>query len=109
MTKTLLYTRYAYKTFLWVFAIVTLPFIALRLSSFSLQELPFMFIALLGLIKFYLSGIQTPASLASKVKLQLGANASKQHVVDHVSIYKNAQDAALLINGVLILILNIFL
>lgn len=109
MSKLVMYLRYSYQTFIWVFALTTLPFTMLRLASFELKELPFMFLALLGLIKFYLASYQTSKVLERKISaLNKGSN-SKQKMVQQIQQYKGAQDAALLINGIIILILNIFL
>lgn len=108
MTKTLLYARFAYKTFLVVFALVTLPFAALRLYGVELPELPFMFLVLLGLIKFYMASFQTDKAVQAKLKRQMGP-LSNQKLVDNARAYKNASDLALLANAVLIFIANIFI
>lgn len=109
MSKTFLYTKYSYRTFIIGFILCALPFAALKLSGMNLKELPFMFIALLGLAKFFLAKSQDSSSLQNAVKRRLPKNVSKQELVNHVGIYKNAQDLALLSNAVLIFLLNITL
>ena len=109
MSKTLLYTKYSYRTFVVGFILCALPFAALKLSGMQLKELPFMFIALLGLAKFFLAKSQDSKNLQGTVKRRLPANVSKQELVNHVGIYKNAQDLALLTNAVIIFLLNITL
>lgn len=105
-----LYFRLGHKFFLAVFCLTTAPFALVRtFGQINLAELPFMFIALLGLIKFYLASAQDSAAVNAIVKKKLPANASKQEVVNRAGQYKNAQDAALLANLVLILVLNIYL
>lgn len=110
MNKALLFLRFSYKFFLVVFAAATLPFILIKLyGALELKELPFLFIAILGLIKFYLAKAQDSAVLQSVVRRKLPANASKQEIVNNTGLYRSSQDAVLLVNLVLILILNIYL
>lgn len=109
MTNTLIYVRFGYKTFLFIFALTVLPFTALRLYGFDLKELPFMFLALLGLMKFYLASLQTDKGIQAKIKAEMGTQASKQDLVNKIKAFKTGQDLALLANAVLILILNIIL
>lgn len=97
------------KLFLWLLALFVLPFAMLRLANFQLKELPFMFIAILGLVKFYLAQAQDQKSLEYRVKRRIGQGASKQQVVDATKRFKTSQDVALLAAGVLILISNIIL
>ncbi|MCO4752881.1 MAG: hypothetical protein KC478_00295 [Bacteriovoracaceae bacterium] len=107
MNKTLLYLKFSYKFFMVVFMFTTLPFLAIRMSGFDLKELPFMFIALVGLVKFFLVKSQDTASVAHIVKAKTNRNLSKQELVDLSADYKNSQDIALLINAAAIFILNI--
>lgn len=92
-----------------VFLITTIPFTLLRMAGFHLQELPFMFLIILGLIKFFLAKSQDTSSVHYAVKSKTNSNLSKQQLVDLTSVYTNAQDVVLLINAAAIFILNIVL
>lgn len=109
MNKTILYFKFSYKFFIVVFLITTIPFTLLRLAGFNLQELPFMFLIILGLIKFFLAKSQDTSSVHYAVKTKTSSNLSKQQLVDLSSIYTNAQDLVLLLNAAAIFILNIVL
>ncbi|MBC77786.1 MAG: hypothetical protein CME64_17405 [Halobacteriovoraceae bacterium] len=109
MNKTILYFKFSYKFFIVVFLATTLPFYLLRLSGFNLTELPFMFLVLLGLTKFFLAKSQDTAAVRKAVKAKMNANLSKQELVDLSATYTTAQDISLLINAVAIFIINIVL
>lgn len=110
MHKALFMFRSSYKFFALVFVTSTLPFALIKhYGALDLKELPFMFIAILGLIKFYMAKALEGPGAQSLVKKKLPSGVSKQEIVNKVSLYKSSQDAALLVNLVLILILNIYL
>ena len=110
MEKIRLYFLFSHKLFVVSFLLTALPFALIKIyASLELKELAFMFIAVLALIKFYLAKAQSSASLQNQVKKVLPANVSKQEMVDQSARYKRAQDMALALNLILILMANIFL
>lgn len=100
MKKIPVYRLFPYRFLALVASLTTLPFMALKVYAPALQELPYMFVALILIIRFFIGQMNDTKRVENllKAKLSSFSQVSRGQQVEIVANYKLGLDVALAMN-----------